>query len=173
MSRVYLSLGSNIDRYRHITAALDALASEFGALDISTVYESEAVGFDGSNFLNLVVGINTSLPVGELSAHLKQIEDNNGRNRQGPKFSPRTLDIDILTVDDFVGEEAGVELPRDEITKNAFVLLPMAELAPDTRHPSLKRSYRELWQDYDQSAQKLWPVAFEWRGEEISMVGKV
>lgn len=173
MSRVYLSLGSNIDRYRHISAALDALAADFGALDISTVYESEAVGFDGSNFLNLVVGMHTDLPIGDLSTRLKQIEDENGRNRKGPKFSPRTLDIDILTVDDFVGEDSGVELPRDEITKNAFVLLPMAELAPDTLHPSLKRSYSELWQGYDQSAQKLWPVGFEWRGEEISVVGKV
>ena len=173
MSRVYLSLGSNIDRYRHISAALDALVADFGALDISTVYESEAVGFDGSNFLNLVVGVHTDLSIGDLSTRLKQIEDDNGRNRKGPKFSPRTLDIDILTVDDFVGEDSGVELPRDEITKNAFVLLPMAELAPDTPHPMLKRTYRELWQAYDQSAQKLWPVGFEWRGEEISVVGKV
>ncbi len=169
MSRVYLSLGSNIDRYRHIAAALDALAAEFGSLDISTVYESESVGFNGRNFLNLVVGINTEFAVGELSVKLKKIEDDNGRNRQGPKFSPRTLDIDILTVDNVVGVVDGVALPRDEITKNAFVLLPMAELAPSDHHPRLGRSYAQLWQEYDQSSQKLWPVSFLWRDREISI----
>lgn len=170
MSRVFLSLGSNIDRYRHIAAALDALSAQFARLDISTVYESEAVGFAGRNFLNLVVGVDTELSIAELSARLKQIEDDNGRNRSGPKFSPRTLDIDILTVDDLVGDREGVHLPRDEITKNAFVLLPMAELAPDTPHPALGVTYAELWRAYDKSQQKLWPVAFEWRGRDLSAI---
>ncbi|MBU2885673.1 2-amino-4-hydroxy-6-hydroxymethyldihydropteridine diphosphokinase [Gilvimarinus agarilyticus] len=171
MSRVYLSLGSNIHRYRHISAALDALNDTFGALDISTVYESEAVGFAGSHFLNLVVGINTRLGVGQLWAVLKQIEDNNGRDRSGPKFSPRTLDIDILTFGDFCGEVDGVDLPRDEITKNAFVLQPLAELAATEVHPVQQKTYRQLWQEYDTSKQKLWPVSFEWRGREVSVVG--
>lgn len=168
MSRVYLSLGSNIDRYRHISAALDALAGQFGELAISTVYESESVGFAGSHFLNLVVAIDTRLSLAELSAVLKQIEDENGRDRSGPKFSPRTLDIDILTFDDFCGEAGGVRLPRDEITKNAFVLRPLAELAPEELHPVEKKTYRSLWQEYDAARQKLWPVSFVWRGRELS-----
>lgn len=170
MSRVYLSLGSNINRYQHISAALDALAQHFGELTISTVYESEAVGFAGSNFLNLVVGIDTELALAELSVRLKQIEDDNGRDRTGPKFSPRTLDIDILTFDDFSGEVGGVSLPRDEITKNAFVLLPLAELAPDELHPLEQKTYLTLWQEYDKAKQKLWPVTFEWKGREVSSV---
>ncbi|MDO3385300.1 2-amino-4-hydroxy-6-hydroxymethyldihydropteridine diphosphokinase [Gilvimarinus sp. SDUM040013] len=170
MSRVYLSLGSNIDRYRHIAAALDALALRFGELTISTVYESEAVGFAGSNFLNLVVGIETAESLADLSQTLKQIEDANGRDRSGPKFSPRTLDIDILTYDDFCGEAGGVQLPRDEITKNAFVLLPLSELAPEQRHPVAQKTYRSLWQEYDSAQQKLWAVSFEWRGRQISQL---
>ena len=165
MARVFLSLGSNIDRERHIRAGLDALAQRFGELDVSRVFESEAVGFAGDNFYNLVVGIHTELPVGRLALGLREIEDANGRLRAGPKFSARTLDIDILTYDALTGTVDGVKLPRGEILKNAFVLLPLAELVPNAVHPVVGKSYRELWEEYDQASQKLWPVAFDWPGE--------
>lgn len=167
MSRVYISIGSNIERYRHVTAALDALAEWFGDLVISPVYESESVGFDGSDFLNLVVGINTVVSVGELTRRFKQLEAENGRKAGAPKFSPRTLDLDILTYGDASGNKEGVELPRSEILKNAFVLRPLADIAPDERHPVCGQSYRQLWQDYD-TGQKLWPVDFSWQGRKIS-----
>jgi len=168
MTQVYLSLGSNINRHQHILAGLDALANFFGELQVSSVYESKSVGFDGSNFFNLVVGIDTDISIVELSDRLKKIEDDNGRYRQGPKFSPRTLDIDILTYGDVVGIESGIELPRAEITQNAFVLLPLAEIAPDQLHPDLKQRYSELWQVYDQASQHLWKVDFIWRERQIS-----
>lgn len=168
MTEIYLSLGSNVDRHRNITAALDALADLFGELKISSVYESKSVGFDGSNFFNLVVGADTTLFIVELSETLKRIEDEYGRKRNGPKFSPRTLDIDILTYGDFAGIEHGIELPRAEITKNAFVLLPLAEIAPNVFHPQLQKTYRALWLDYDQASQSLWPIDFEWKGLVIS-----
>lgn len=168
MTQVYLSLGSNIDRHQHILAALDALAAAFHELHISRVYESKSVGFNGSNFFNLVVGIHTELSVQALSELLKKIEDDNGRCRQGPKFSPRTLDIDILTYGDFVGNDNGIELPRAEITQNAFVLLPLAEIVPQQQHPQLQQTYAELWQAYDQTSQALWPVNFTWREQIIS-----
>lgn len=168
MTAIYLSLGSNVDRHKNITAALDALADLLSELKISSVYESKSVGFDGSNFFNLVVGADTALPIAELSETLKRIEDNNGRKRSGPKFSPRTLDIDILTYGDFVGDESGIELPRAEITKNAFVLLPLAEIAADVLHPQLQKTYHDLWAGYDQASQSLWPIEFEWRGKKVS-----
>lgn len=169
MTQVYLSLGSNINRHQHILAGLDALADAFGELTISSVYESKSVGFNGSNFFNLVVGIFTGLTIASLSEVLKKIEDDNGRYRQGPKFSPRTLDIDILTYGDFVGVDNGIELPRAEITKNAFVLLPLKEIAPREKHPQLQQTYTELWQHYDKSSQLLWPVDFIWRNKNISL----
>lgn len=169
MTAIYLSLGSNVDRHKHIIAALDALAELFGELQISSVYESKSVGFDGSNFFNLVVGADTVLSIIELSETLKRIEDNNGRKRNGPKFSPRTLDIDILTYGDFVGIENDIELPRAEITKNAFVLLPLAEIAPNVLHPQLQKTYRDLWLEYDQASQALWTIDFEWNGKIISV----
>ncbi len=167
MAEVLLSLGSNQDRERYILAALDALAEQFGELELSSVYESESVGFQGSPFFNMVVGIRTSLSVANLSKLLKKIEDDNGRRRNGPKFSSRTLDIDILTYDDLTGEVDGILLPRDEVDKNAFVLWPLAELKPTLLHPLHQCSYADLWQAYDQD-QKLWPVDFYWREQQIS-----
>lgn len=162
MAQVFLSLGSNIDRAKHIRAGLDALAREFGELRVSRVFESEAVGFDGDNFYNLVVGIHTDMPVGQLALRLREIEDANGRVRGGPKFSARTLDIDILTYDDLSGEFHGVKLPRGEIEKNAFVLQPLAEVAPQQRHPVTGQTFAHMWDLYDKSKQKLWAVDFSW-----------
>ena len=172
MSRVLVSIGSNIEQVKHITACLDALSGHFGELALSSVYESEAVGFGGDNFYNLVAAFDTDLGVGALAALLRAIENDNGRRRDGPRFSSRTLDIDILTCDQRVGVIEGVELPRDEILHNAFVLLPLAELVPDTLHPVENRTYRELWRDYDRSRQSLWPIDFCWRGRQISFANR-
>lgn len=168
MTQVWLSLGSNVNRHLNITAALDALSSLLENMVVSRIFESESVGFAGSNFFNLVVGGRTTLTVSELTHVLKFIEDENGRVRTGPKFSPRTLDIDILLFGDKVGVIDGVELPRAEITKNAFVLWPLQDLAPDLLHPIVKKSYRDLWDAYDKSSQSLWPIDFDWHGHLIS-----
>lgn len=160
MAIVYLSLGSNVEREKHIRSCLVALRGQFGDVQCSPVYESESVGFAGSHFYNLVARIETDLPLGELNNHLKKIEDDHGRNRSGPKFSPRTLDIDILTYGDLSGCIEGIDLPREEICKNAFVLLPLADIAPDALHPVLQQSYAQLWAAYDKHKQKLWRVEF-------------
>jgi len=160
MTPVYLSLGSNIQRHQHISAGLTALAECLVDMKVSTIYESRAVGFDGSNFLNLVVAGKTHLSILELSERLKKIEDDNGRKRNGPKFSPRTLDIDILLFGDQQGEVSGIQLPREEILHNAFVLLPLSELCPEGVHPVLHKTYAELWKEFDKESQLLWAVDF-------------
>jgi len=163
VARVYISLGSNIDAPRHLRAGVAALREHFGELALSSVYESEAVGFAGDNFLNLVAGLDTDLPIAEVADILHRIEDANGRVRSGPRFSARTLDLDLLLYDDVVqGPEPGPELPREEITRNAFVLWPLAEIAPALRHPTAARSMAELWADFDKSRQRIWPIPFSW-----------
>lgn len=156
MADVFLGLGSNQDAPAMFDSALKALAAQFGAIEKSPVYESEAVGFEGTNFLNMVVRVQTLLSVGELLAALRAIEDQHGRDRSQPKFASRTLDIDILTYDRCVGEFDGVLLPRDEVLKNAFVLRPLADSWPAMTHPENNQSFAALWQAYDQSSQKLW-----------------
>jgi 2-amino-4-hydroxy-6-hydroxymethyldihydropteridine diphosphokinase len=162
MARVYLSIGSNIDREENIRGGVADLKEQYGEVTLSSVYESESVGFEGDNFYNLVAAINTDAPVEQVSQTLHAIEEAHGRTREGPRFSSRTLDIDLLTYDDLVTRDHGLELPRDEITKNAFVLWPLAEIAAGDRHPVLQQTYGEMWNNFDKEKQSLWPVAFQW-----------
>lgn len=168
MPSVFLGIGSNIERERYLTAGLDALHGLFHELALSSVYDSPAVGFAGQPFLNLVAAVTTALPLETLAARLRHIETEHGRPANATRFSARHLDIDILTYDEEVGTFGGVTLPRDEILENAFVLCPLAELAPDALHPQLKRSYGSLWQAFDRASQPLTKVDFCWRGRAIS-----
>lgn len=164
---VYISIGSNIDRERHIQAALNNLSERYGKLEVSSVYESEAVGFEGDNFFNLIVAVRTVESVATLTRFLKQLEDEHGCQRDVTGPGDRTLDLDILTYDDCEGSFDGITLPRPDILTNAFVLLPLAEIAPETLHPQMRETYAMLWQHYHRD-QKLWAVSFSWRGEVIS-----
>jgi 2-amino-4-hydroxy-6-hydroxymethyldihydropteridine diphosphokinase len=163
MARIYISIGSNIDAEKNIRGAVQALCEQFDTLLISSVYESEAVGFEGDKFLNLVVGADTDASVRDVSEVLHRIEDQFGRERSGPKFSSRTLDLDLLLYDDMVLHEDGIQIPRDEITQNAFVLWPLAELVPQQCHPESGVSFAKLWEDYDKSRQQLTPIEFDWQ----------
>lgn len=148
MAWVWVSIGSNIERERHVRAALAALRARFGRLVVSPVYETPAEGFQGDPFLNLVAGFETELSPVALHAALRDIENDNGRVRGAEKFSARTLDIDTLTYADRVTSEGGKALPRDEIARYAFVLKPLADVAPDEIHPISGRSYRQLWEAF-------------------------
>ena len=161
MARIYISIGSNIEAEQHLRLAIDELRKHYGDLQLSSVYESEAVGFEGDNFLNMVVGLETEEDVHNVVQTLRQIEDRHGRVRSGPRFSARTLDLDLLLYDDLVVKEDALELPRGEITHNAFVLWPLAEIAPDTIHPLENKPLADLWDGFDKTVQALWPVEVE------------
>jgi 2-amino-4-hydroxy-6-hydroxymethyldihydropteridine diphosphokinase len=162
MTRVYVSIGSNVDREANFRAAFAAMAQRFARLTTSPVYESVPVGFEGDNFLNAVIACDSPLPLPETLAALADIERALGRRRGSGRCGPRTIDLDLLTFGDAVIESRDVSLPRAEITEHAFVLRPLADLAPDAVHPRLERSYRQLWEAFTATEQKLWPVKFDW-----------
>ena len=162
MPEAYLSIGSNIDRERHLRAAREALASRYGTLVLSSVYETRAVGFAGDDFYNLVVAFETNEAVGALAEGLRAIEAACGRERGSRRFAPRTMDIDLLLYGDLVTDEGGLQLPRDEIERYAFVLAPLAEIAGKRRHPVSGRRYDELWAEFTGDRAGLRVVDFDW-----------
>ena len=163
---IYISVGSNVDKEKHTKAGLQGMYNAFGELTLSSVFESESVGFEGNNFYNLVVKACTQLSISEVCRVLKQIEQDNKRQRSEQKFAPRTLDLDLLLYDRLVTTKP-IELPRHEVLYNAFVLKPMAEIAADEIHPVVNESYANLWQNYDKNQQKLWSITFDWSPEGV------
>lgn len=158
MVRIYISLGSNIERERHMRAALAALHAQFADLQCSSIYESEPVGFQGDNFFNAVAACDTEKPVRAVVQSLAAIEAQQGRVRTAERFAARTLDLDLLLYGDLVVQEQDIKLPRAEILTHAFVLCPLAQIAPDTLHPVVRKTYAELWRDFPRTEQRLWPV---------------
>ena len=165
LTEVYLGLGSNIERERHLCAGLDALAVFLEGMTCSAVFESQPVGIKSGPFFNLVVAAKTDLPLIELSRRLKLIEADNGRYAPDRKGLP--LDIDVLFYGDLVGDFEFLTLPRAEILKNAFVLWPLSLMAPNKVHPGVGKTLAQMWAEA-QIDQVLAPVAFEWRGVQLT-----
>ncbi|MDO9104136.1 MAG: 2-amino-4-hydroxy-6-hydroxymethyldihydropteridine diphosphokinase [Methylovulum sp.] len=166
MTRSYISIGSNIDRHKNITLGLQALDQQFGKLVVSSLYEYEPVGFSGDSFYNLVAGFDTELDINILKKKLRQIEFDYGRTLDSKKFSARTLDLDLILYGDLVFNDGNLQIPRAEIEHYAFVLEPLAEIAPTLAHPVLQLSYAELWQKMhqnDNGQQHIGcPIKMEW-----------
>ncbi|HSN17909.1 MAG TPA: 2-amino-4-hydroxy-6-hydroxymethyldihydropteridine diphosphokinase [Gammaproteobacteria bacterium] len=156
MTKVYVALGSNVEPERHIAMAVQALRGRFGALTLSPIYRNQAIGFEGADFLNAVVGFDSALEVPELKAALDQIERDCGRQRGAARFAPRTLDLDLLLYGQRV--DAAAKLPRSEILKYNFMLKPLADIAAAERHPSTGKSYAEHWAEFGGEGGRLTPV---------------
>ncbi len=162
MPRGYISIGSNIDKDKNIPASLRALEQAFGNLTVSSIYESDPVGFTGDAFYNLIVGFDSDLVVKTVAKQLRQIELDNGRTRDSKKFSARTLDLDLILYGDLVINDGRLQIPRDEIERYAFVLEPLAEVAPTLKHPISHISYADLWEKFDKSGLKQKRITPSW-----------
>lgn len=145
MARVYLALGSNLgDRLRNLRDAVKQLSPAVRVTRVSSVYDTEPWGMtDQPRFLNIVVEAETALPPAALLKLLKGIECAMGR-RDTVRYGPRVVDLDILLYDDWVFKTSVLEIPHPRLAERRFVLVPLSEIAPEMRHPRLKRTMREL-----------------------------
>ena len=137
MTLAYVGLGANLgDRERMIRLAAEAI----GGRRLSTIRETEPWGLvDQPPFLNAVAELETELPPRALLDRLLEVEQELGRVRDGPRWGPRTIDLDLLVQGDLVIDEPGLTLPHPRLAERRFVLEPLAELAPELEIPGLGR----------------------------------
>jgi 2-amino-4-hydroxy-6-hydroxymethyldihydropteridine diphosphokinase len=152
---VFVAAGSNVDAPRNLARALAELARQFGALEVSPAYRNAAAGYAGPDFINLVVGFGTRLGVRQVIERLRYVEGRCARARDAPKWAPRTMDLDILLYGDLVCEEPDLRLPRPDLLLRAYMLGPLAEIAPGVVHPIEKKPVLELWASFDRQAHPL------------------
>lgn len=162
MTDIYVAAGSNVDPARHLRQALMALAQIYAPLRMSPAYRNKAVGFEGDDFINLVVVFTTQDPVARVRQHLQQVETLCGRPPDAPKWAPRTMDLDVLLYGQFVGNESGLVLPRPDLIRRPYMLKPMADIAPDVEHPLLHKTMRELWTAFDSAGHEMVAVDRQW-----------
>ena len=152
MTEVYVAAGSNVEPERYLLLAAKEIARVFPGARFSAAYRNAAVGFEGEDFINFVVGFSTELSVEAVIAELQRIEGLCGRMRDAPKWAPRSMDLDILVFGDRVCDLPGLVLPRPDLLKRPYMLGPMAEIAPDFVHPTRLSTMAQLWADFDRAA---------------------
>jgi 2-amino-4-hydroxy-6-hydroxymethyldihydropteridine diphosphokinase len=162
MTEVYVGAGSNMEAEKHLLGALTALADTYGLLRLSPVYRNPAIGFEGDDFLNMVVSFDTDTSIEDVVAELERIEDENGRVRGETRFGPRSLDLDLLLFGDQSDDGDSPVVPRDEITRYAFVLRPLADLCGERVHPVSGQSFEQLWAEFDQEAHPMQAIEMGW-----------
>jgi 2-amino-4-hydroxy-6-hydroxymethyldihydropteridine diphosphokinase len=156
---VYVAAGSNVEPLASLGRALAALRASFPDLIVSPAYANSAVGFAGEDFINLAVGFTTGLSLAAVLEELHRIEALCGRERGAPRYEPRRMDLDVLLYGAAVGRFPGATLPRPDLVRRAFMLGPLAAIAPAVVHPTLGQTIGALWAAFDQSAHPLRAVA--------------
>ena len=155
MPAVYVAAGSNVEAERHLAQAAAGLAAAFPGVRFSPWYRNRAVGFEGDDFINFAAGFDTTLSLPEVLERLHAIERACGRPPGAPRWAPRAMDLDILLYGDCVCTGPGATLPRPDLLKRAYMLGPLAALAPQLWHPTARATIGELWARFDQQAHPL------------------
>jgi len=159
----YLCLGSNINPSENIRFAVQRLQQDFSSVQISNLYKTRAVGFDGDDFLNLAVALKTNQRLGELLRYVDSLEKEAGRVRVARgNFDSRTLDVDVVMFGDLIGEHKGRQWPSEDIHENAHVLLPMSEIAGSRTHPALGVNFTQLWNEFESGDQGIKKIERLW-----------
>lgn len=155
MSLVYLGLGSNILPEENLSLGVRELRRTYGELDVSSVYRSAAAGFEGDDFLNLVVGFRSDDTPQDICREIERLHNLAGRVRSDQKWASRPLDVDLLLYNELIVDERPVRVPRGDILQYSFVLRPLAELAPDLVHPETGKTMLTHWQEFDAESHPL------------------
>ncbi len=150
--QVFVAAGSNVEPQANLTRAVTELARLFRELQVSPWYRNPAVGFQGEDFINFVFGFRTERGVHELLAQLREVETLCGRPRNAPKWAARAMDLDLLLYDELVLDDPALTLPRPDLLVRPYMLGPLADIAPDLRHPTQGRTIAELWAGFDRHA---------------------
>ncbi len=152
---VFLSIGSNVNPEANIQYALSEIDQIFEIKQVSSVYKNKSVGFEGDDFLNMVLKLSTTLSPYEIVEELNRIELATGREIGTGTFDSRTLDIDMILYGDLVDPEEPLQLPRKDIDLYSFVIGPLAEIEPRGIHPVLGKSFIELWEEFNREKHPL------------------
>lgn len=155
MPTVYIAMGSNVEPESNLTKAARQLAQEFPDVRFSSWYRNAAVGFAGQDFINGVAAFTTPLALAALIERLHAIEMLCDRPRDAPRWAPRTMDLDILLYGDTRCDQPGLKLPRPDLLKRAYMLGPLAELAPRLVHPQTGLTIGEHWRRFDRAAHRM------------------
>lgn len=159
--RAFVGAGSNLEPQANLARACAEIARTWPDARFSRAYANAAVGFDGPEFINLVVGFTTKQTIDQMIARLREIETVCGRPRNAPKWASRSMDLDVLLFGDRVAKTADYTLPRPDLLKRPYMLGPMAEIAPEVMHPTAHRTIGALWREFDHAAHRMLPVAIK------------